>query len=130
MRESAVTSHVRLDAASLGVDLFRNNSGGTYDETGRFIRYGLGSFDSKKDKLASSDYIGVTPTFIMPEMVGKVLGVFTAIEMKPSDWKFYDSDERALYQRNFHDMVRRGGGFAGFATCIEDFRRIIGRGKY
>lgn len=128
MKESATTSHIRLDAAQLGIDLWRNNVGGFYDETGRFVRYGLGSFTDKDEK-KSSDYIGITPVFITPQMVGTVLGVFTAVEMKPSDWKFYQSDKRALYQKNFHDIVKKAGGFAGFAKNIEDFRRIIGREK-
>ena len=128
MKEAAVTSHVRLDAAKHNVILLRNNSGGFYDETGRFVRYGLGSFTDKDEK-KSSDYIGITPVFITPEMVGTVVGVFTAVEMKPEKWKFYQSDKRALFQRNFHDMVEKAGGFAGFATSILDFRKIVGREK-
>ncbi len=128
MKESATTSHVRLDAAYQGVVLLRNNSGGYYDEHGRFVRYGLGSFTDKDEK-ASSDYIGYTPTFITPQMVGMILPIFTAIEMKPSDWKFYQKDKRALYQKNFHDMITAANGHAGFATCVDDFRRIIGREK-
>ncbi len=62
-------------------------------------------------------------------MVGQTIGVFTAIEMKHEDWKFLPSDKRALYQQNFHDMVKKNSGFAGFAKTIEEFRRIIGRGK-
>ena len=127
MKESAITSHIRLDAANQGIDLWRNNSGGFYDETGRFVRYGLGSF-TDRDQKASSDYIGIVPTLITPDMVGKIVGIFIAVEMKPEGWKFYQSDKRALYQRNFHDIVRKAGGFAGFATNILDFRRIIGRG--
>lgn len=129
MRESAVTSHIRLDAAQQGVLLLRNNSGAFTDEYGNFVRYGLGSFNPEKDKKASSDYIGITPIFITPEMIGRVLGVFTAVEMKPDNWKFLPSDKRALYQRNFHDIVKQNGGFAGFARNIEEFRRIIERGK-
>jgi len=128
MKESAVTSHIRLDAAQLGAVLWRNNSGAWKDvEKNVFVRYGLGSFDPKKDKKASSDYIGITPVFNTPDMVGKLVGVFTAVEMKPEGWKFYQSDERALHQRNFHDIVRQNGGYAGFATCVNEFRRIIGR---
>lgn len=129
MKESAVTSHIRLDAAQQGLLLWRNNSGAYKDEYGNFIRYGLGSFIPEKDKKASSDYIGITPVFITPDMVGRVLGVFTAIEMKPDGWKILPSDKRALYQQNFHDIVKQNGGFAGFATDIPDFRRIIGREK-
>lgn len=128
MKESAVTSHIRLDAAQQSIQLWRNNSGGFKDETGRFVRYGLGSF-TERDKKASSDYIGITPVFITPDMVGSVIGVFTAVEMKAEDWKFYQSDKRALYQQNFHDIVKQSGGFAGFARNIEEFRRIIGREK-
>lgn len=128
MRESGTTSHVRLEAAQKGVLLLRNNSGGCYDDTGRFIRYGLGSF-TEKDQKASSDFIGITPMLIMPDMIGRIVGVFTAVEMKAENWKFYQSDKRALHQKNFHDMIAQHGGFAGFARNVEDFRKIIGREK-
>lgn len=126
MKESATTSYVRLEAAKLGDTLWRNNSGGFYDETGRFVRYGLGSFTDKDEK-KSSDWIGITPKFITPQMVGTVLGVFTALEMKAEGWKFYQSDKRALHQKNFHDIVRANGGYAGFAIYPNDYRRITGR---
>lgn len=126
-KEATSTSHVRLDAAQLGVTLLRNNSGGFYDEKERFVRYGLGSFE-KKDKMKSSDYIGLTPEWAyIPRFGWLWVGVFTAVEMKPLGWKFTTSDERACHQQNFHDMVKKNGGYAGFATCPNDFRRIIGR---
>jgi hypothetical protein len=125
MKESAVTSHVRLDAAQRNVMLLRNNSGGFFDEKNRFVRYGLGSFDPEKDELASSDWIGWTPTFIMPHHVGTFLPVFTAVETKKSDFVFYKSDKRSCYQKNFIDMVLAAGGNAGFALNVADFRRII-----
>jgi hypothetical protein len=85
MKESATTSHVRLEAARLNVFLFRNNSGAWKDAVGRVIWYGLGSF-KKKDNFKSGDYVGITPVLITPDMVGAVIGVFTNIEMKESDW--------------------------------------------
>lgn len=124
MNEKVVASHIVLDAAYRAVDLMRNNSGGFYDETGRFVRYGLGAYEDKH-KLASSDYIGITPVFITPDMVGRIVGVFTAVETKASDWKFSSSDKRCLYQKNFIDKVIAAGGYAGFATCVNDFRKII-----
>lgn len=124
MRESAVTSHIRLEAARDGVDLWRNNSGGFYDETGRFVRYGLGNF-TEKDGIKSSDFIGITPVLITQEMVGTVLGVFTAVEMKPEGWKLVPSDKRGLAQKNFIDIVQKDGGYSGFATSIEDYKRIV-----
>lgn len=124
MKESAVASHIRLDAAYRGIELWRNNSGGFYDETGRFVRYGLGNF-SAQSQVKSSDYIGITPVFITPEMVGTVIGVFTAIETKPTGWKFNQNDKHCLYQKNFIDIVLKAGGKAGFATSIEDYLGII-----
>lgn len=124
MKESAVTSHIRLEAAQRNVALLRNNSGAFKNEHGGFVRFGLGNF-TDKDELASSDFIGWTPVFITPDMVGKVLAVFTAVETKPSDWKFSNADKRALHQRNFIDMVINAGGKAGFAKSVEDLRIII-----
>jgi hypothetical protein len=121
MRESAVTSHIRLAAAQLNCPLWRNNCGGFYDNTGRFIRYGLGS----EAKLASSDFIGIRPVLITPEMVGQVLGVFTAVEMKAENWHFNKNDKHLLQQKQFIDIVKEYGGLAGFATNVKDFYRII-----
>jgi len=128
MRESAVSSHIRLDAAQLGNDLWRNNTGSLPDQNGRWIRYGLCN-DSKEinEIVKSSDLIGPTPTLITQEMVGHILGVFTGIESKPTGWRLIPSDKRGYAQKNFHDIVLRAGGYAGFATCIEDYRRIIRR---
>lgn len=128
MKEAAVTSHVRLKAAQNNIQLWRNNCGGFYDEKGRFVRYGLGSF-TNKDNCKSSDFIGIRPVLITPDMVGQVLGVFIAVEMKDSKWKYSDKNKRYKDQKAFIDVVNANGGLAGFATCIEDFNniaRIIG----
>lgn len=121
MSESAVTSKIRLAAAQLNTPLWRNNCGGFYDERGRFVRYGLGS----EAKLASSDFIGIRPVLITPEMVGQVLGVFTAVEMKAENWHFNKNDKHLLQQKHFIDTVQQYGGMAGFATSVNDFYRII-----
>lgn len=126
MREKAVESHVLLDAGRLNIDLWRNNSGAFKDDYGHFIRYGLGSF-TKNDELASGDLIGITPTLILPHMVGQILGVFTNVETKPTDWKFSTADKRCLRQKNFNDKVIASGGYAGFCQNVDDFRRIINR---
>ena len=124
MKEAAVASHIRLEAAKRNVLLWRNNSGGFYDQTGRFVRYGLGNF-TEKDGVKSSDFVGPTPVFITPEMVGTVVGVFTAVETKPTDWKFNINDKDHLAQAKFIDIVRSVGGYAGFAQSVEDFLRIV-----
>lgn len=126
MKESAVASHIRLAAAQAGVELWRNNVGAFKNETGRVVRYGLCNDSPILAKcVKSSDYIGITPVTITPDMVGKTIGVFTAVETKESGWRLLPSDQRGLAQQNFHDIVRKAGGFAGFATDINDFKRII-----
>lgn len=128
MKESATASHIRLAAAQLGIELWRNNCGAFKDDTGRWIRYGLCN-DSPKlaERVKSSDYIGITPFLIQPYHVGLTLGIFTAIETKPSGWRLLPSDRRGFAQLAFHDIVKQAGGFAGFATTVEEFKRITGR---
>jgi hypothetical protein len=126
MKESAVASHIRLTAAHYDIDLWRNNVGACQDKTGRMIRYGLCNDSPALSKvLKSSDFIGITPVKITPDMVGQVIGVFTAIETKASDWQFKNSDKRAIAQKAFHDIVLRAGGFAGFARNVQEFLRIV-----
>lgn len=126
MKETASASHVRLAAAQLGVELWRNNVGVLRDENGRPVRYGLCNETAALNKeIKSSDYIGITPVLITPDMVGQVVGVFTAVETKTSGWHLTPGDDRGLAQQKFHDIVKKSGGFAGFATCVEDFRRIV-----
>lgn len=128
MKENPVAQRVQLEWANLGGLPMRNNVGACEDATGRFIRYGLMNESAKMNaQIKSSDYIGITPTLITPQMVGYYLGVFTAIETKASDWKFSQADQRAVAQARFHDIVRAHCGFAGFATGPDDVRLICRR---
>jgi len=128
MNEAAVQNHIRMEAARLGDECWRNNVGVLVDATGRPVRYGLAN-DSKKlnQSIKSSDLIGITSLVVMPEMVGQVLGVFTAVECKHSNWRFNPSSTHDLAQAKFHDIVRRAGGLAGFATSTEEYRKITRR---
>lgn len=124
--EYIVQQRVRLEAPKLGVHLFRNNSGAFTDSTGRVVRFGLGN-DSKKlsDHLKSSDLIGITPVVITMDMVGKTLGVFTAIEVKKEGWNPKNLNAREVAQKNFIDFILTRGGIAGFVNCIDQFKQLI-----
>ena len=128
MRESAAASHIRLEAARDNVTLWRNNVGVLLDINGRPVRYGLCN-DSKRinEKIKSSDLIGITPVVVTQEMVGQVIGVFTAVETKAAGWVYRDSDARAVAQQNFINIVTHNGGFAGFANDVNSYKRIIRR---
>jgi hypothetical protein len=123
MRESSVSQRVQLEAAAEGVTLLRNNNGAAFDKTGRLIRYGLGHV-APDQPLRSSDLIGWTPMVITPAMVGKVVAVFTAVEVKTEGWKL-PTDEREKAQAKFLDLVRQSGGLSTFATSVKDVLRLI-----
>ena len=81
------------------------------------------------DESKSSDYIGITLITITPEMVGKQVGIFTAIEVKPKGFNIFktafNKNSREYAQLNFLNFIRNFGGFAGFATSGEDLKIII-----
>jgi hypothetical protein len=125
--EDEVQQRIQMEAPKFGSILLRNNSGALKDATGRLVRYGLGNTSEKVNKnIKSSDLIGITPVTITPEMVGQVVGVFTAIEVKKEDWH-YKGDERETAQKNFIDFIKSKGGLAGFCKSVDDFRSIIKR---
>lgn len=115
-----------MEAAKHQVILLRNNSGALPDSTGRVVRYGLGNISKKKnEEFKSSDYIAITPVLITPDMVGKTIGVFTAVEVKEENWTFNPKDKREAAQKNFIDFVTARGGLAGFCNNVDTLLRII-----
>lgn len=141
MRESAVETHIRLDAAKLGIELWRNNvgmawhgevthlkDGSIHIRNPRPVRYGICNESKQMNEVVkSSDWLGITPEMVMPHHVGEIWGIFTALEAKPTNFKFNSSDKHLLAQKNFHDIVRKAGGRAGFAHSINSFREIVRR---
>ena len=123
--ESEVQSEITTEAMKHGTQLWRNNSGALKDKTGRTIRYGLGNVSKKVNSvMKSSDLIGVTQIVITPNMVGKKISVFTAIEVKSNDREIV-KDERYQAQKNFIELIKAKGGIAGFAQSVQDFKSII-----
>ena len=126
--EDPIQNRTRLLAAQMGLALWRNNSGAYQDIRGQWVRYGLCN-DSKKvnEQIKSSDLIGITPTLVTQEMVGTIVGIFTAVEMKKEGWHLIPSDKRGHAQAKFHDIVRQHGGFAGFVSDPAQLKGVIGR---
>lgn len=124
--EAVVQQQVRLTMARIGALMWRNNSGAYQDESGRWVRYGLCN-DSKQmnDRIKSSDLIGPTPLLIEPRHVGQTVGVFTALECKPTGWHLTPGDKRGQAQQRFIDLVVGIGGFGGFVTSLDDLARIL-----
>ena len=82
--ESLASDNVLLAANANGCRLYRNNSGVAYDEkSNRPIFFGLGNDGVKNDEsIRTHDWIGWHQVTITPDMVGKKLAVFTAIDAK------------------------------------------------
>lgn len=125
--ESAIQAHIRIESHKTGNPLWRNNVGAALDDKGRHVRYGLGN-DSKRlsQKWTSSDLIGITQ--VKAEYVGQTFGVFTAVEVKKSDWRFSPNNRREQAQLAFLQSVRALNGISMFANSIDHYKDSI-RGK-
>jgi hypothetical protein len=102
--------------------LWRNNVGGLFDRTGRFVAYGLGSHAGEVFS-GSSDALGLHSITITPEMVGFRIAVFVAIEAK-------DQGQLTPAQRTFLTVVHEAGGIAGVAHSVDEARQILDRGPW
>lgn len=122
--ESRVQSDIRLATNLTGGLLFRNNSGSAIFQN-RHVRYGLGN-DSKllNAQFKSSDLIGITPIIIEPRHVGRVFGIFTAMEVKSGNW-IYHATARETAQLNFIDIIQERGGIAAFTPDLPAYFKAI-----
>ena len=122
--EQAAESNVVLGVQPHGFRLMRNNSGAYKTQGGGFVNYGLGNISKKHVKVSkSSDEIGFLNVTITPEMVGKTIPIFTAIEVKREDFKFpkvFKEGSPLWAQNNFIESIRRVGGFAMFARTPDE----------
>lgn len=127
--ESTVSQEIQIQARFYNCTLMRNNSGALLDNEGRLIRFGLGNVSKKhSDQIKSSDLLGITKVTITQDMVGSVVGVFTAIEVKKENWdidKKFDKREKA--QNNFLSWILENGGLAGFCNNIDQLKDILRR---
>jgi len=125
--ETAIQNHTRRDFAFIGPN-WRNNVGALLDARGVPVRYGLANETKAENKRTkSSDIIGITPTLVTADMVGSIVGIFTALETKHSAWVFKPDDPHTIAQLNFHNIVRNAGGYAGFVNDPAQINSIVRR---
>ncbi len=67
----------------------------------------------------SSDLIGWTTREVTPDMVGKTVAIFTAVEIKT------ESGKASAEQLNFIGQVRKCGGIAGIARSPYEAQNLI-----
>lgn len=123
--EAAIQGSIRLAASQISNNLWRNNNGAAVTDDGRHLRFGLGN-DSPRINHAfkSSDLIGITPVMVTPQHVGRIFGIFTAVEVKHGGW-FWSGTEREQAQWKYLTLIQSKGGFATFAKSIEDYKACL-----
>lgn len=115
-KETSVLNDCRMAAARLfNAVLLRNNRGMFLTLDGkRKVRAGL-------EADGSSDGIGWVPVLITPEMVGRTVAVFLAVEAKQGKGKASD------VQNKFLSCVKKDGGIGVVAYSSDDVLTEVGR---
>jgi hypothetical protein len=124
MNESNITKLILMHLPKfVKTRLFRNNTGTgwvgksrtkgsiTYIENARPLKAGLCT--------GSSDLIGWTEKKVTPDMVGKNIAIFTALEIKTPRGK------PTKEQLNFIKQIKNSGGIAGVARNEDEALKII-----
>jgi hypothetical protein len=119
MTETNLMRSIMAGVSQPGTRIFRQNVGTGW--TGDVQRLADGSILIRNPRplqaglcKGSSDLIGWRSVEVTPEMVGRRLALFLAIEVKGPKGRATDE------QRNFIDRVRLDGGLAGIARCVDD----------
>ena len=115
--EAPVLKDVLLEAGKWCCRLFRNNRGLFFTMGGEKVRAGL-------ETDGASDLIGFAQIEITPDMVGRKVAVFLAVETKKEGWKGPSTDTEKK-QESFINFVRHWGGIAFFTNNPDDIKKHI-----
>jgi hypothetical protein len=131
-KETALTRLIMLGVGKIPtIKLFRNNTGQAWQGSDKkFITEGgrrkLILYDPRPIDAGlcdgSSDLIGWTEIEITPEMVGKKVAVFTAVEVKSEIGRV------SATQFNFLTVIRKMGGISGIARTPDEAKRLLSAG--
>jgi len=109
--ETPILRRVMVALAKMGARVFRNQVG-TYElKAGGYLSSGLCK--------GSSDVVGWQTVFVTPEMVGRKIAVFVAIEVKTPTGRI------TVEQQQFLNVVDEAGGIAGIARSPEEAISLI-----
>lgn len=95
------------------------SDGSVLIKAARSIAIGF-AFPNGDPVVGASDLNGWTTITVTPEMVGKKVAVFTAIETKATN-----GGKKREGQINFCEQVTQAGGIAGFASSPEVAKGIV-----
>ncbi len=111
--ESSILAKIRNKFNAGPVRLFRNNSGIAEYANGTKVRYGLGG-------TGGSDLIGFKTITVTPDMIGRRLAIFCAVEVKKPGGK-----KATPEQINFIGAIKTAGGLSGIAMSEADVAAIL-----
>ena len=128
MAEKSLLNDILLQAPDLKSILFRNNV--AFSWAGRIVKdrqtpngRNIELVDARPIKSGlvkgSSDLVGWTEVEITPDMVGRRVAVFTAIEAKTPSVRVFKP------QANFIKRLKEAGGIAGIARSADDAAKLI-----
>lgn len=142
MRESSVQKLVWAAASAIStlfrsvvrVTLWRVNTGTAWVGAGNAVRNPDGSVTlpaarpitlgfgmvNGRPVVGASDLCGLTSVVVTPQMVGRKIAIFTAIETKESGGGRTSGD-----QHHFIDFVKEAGGIAGVANTPAVAQAIV-----
>ncbi len=119
MRETPIMRLTMIALSAIGSRVFRQNTGMGW--VGKVARKTKDEITLRNYRplhagmcVGSSDIIGWTPVVITPEMVGRTVAVFTAIESKGEGGGASDEQE------NFIARISEAGGIAAVAFTPEE----------
>jgi hypothetical protein len=129
MTETPLMKRIMLAVGALPfLRIFRNNTGMAWqgEKTGEFTRDGARHITLKDPRpihaglcVGSADLIGWKVVEVTPDMVGKRVAVFAALEVKTSKGK------ASSEQVNFLKQVQEAGGIAGLVRSEDDALNIV-----
>lgn len=112
MNETNLLKTIQLAVGRIqSVRLFRNNVGVAVAPQGGVVRYGLCN--------GSSDLIGWQSLTVTPDMVGKRIARFVAVEVKTERGRISEEQTRFL------SAVKDAGGIGEICRSPEDARKIF-----
>jgi hypothetical protein len=122
--------NTRFSIAKQGAFSFRNNVGATPAKCKKCgaksnpVRYGLANDSIQMNhRVKSSDLILIIPRLITPDMVGRTIGQFGAVECKRESWEWVGTSERDRGQAAWLAFVEDKGGFAAYSKGFVDLSK-------
>lgn len=125
-KESELQKKIMVALSKVKTVVFRNNTGSGWigiiiSRTANTIT--LSDYRPLRAGLTKggSDLIGWTKVVVTPEMVGKTIAVFTAVEVKTNSGRISND------QKNFLNVLNDSGGFAGIAKNEQESVNLVTR---